>query len=118
MAEHSSVFDVSNTFYDKLRTITQLWLPGLGTFYFALAGIWGLPFAEQVVGTVTALVTLCGVFLGLSRKAYSNAGKDGTVEVRSSAEDESLTVVIAPTLPFDEVPDGATISLKVNHTDS
>lgn len=25
-------------------------LPALGTLYFALAGIWGLPYGEQLVG--------------------------------------------------------------------
>ena len=46
-------------------------LPALGTLYFALAGIWGFPYAEQVVGTVTALDTFLGVLLGISTSQYN-----------------------------------------------
>lgn len=46
---------LSNEAYDVLKFIAQIALPAAGTLYFALAGIWNLPYGEQVVGTVTAL---------------------------------------------------------------
>lgn len=61
---------LSNDMYDKLKWIAQLLLPALATLYFALAGIWGLPFGEQVVGTLTALDTFLGVILGISTNQY------------------------------------------------
>lgn len=44
--------------------------PAAGTLYFALAGIWGLPYGEQIVGTITAIDTFLGVILGLSKSRY------------------------------------------------
>lgn len=46
-------------------------LPALGTLYFALAGIWGLPYGEQLVGTITAIDTFLGVILGISKSKYN-----------------------------------------------
>ena len=59
-----------NKVYDVLKWIAMVGLPALGTLYFALAGIWDLPFAEQVVGTVTAVDTFLGVLLGVSSMQY------------------------------------------------
>ncbi len=56
--------------YDVLKWIAMVVLPALGTLYFALAGIWKLPYAEQVVGTVTAVDTFLGVMLGVSSIHY------------------------------------------------
>lgn len=56
--------------YDVLRYVANYVLPGLGTLYFALSQIWGLPYGEQIVGTVTALVTFLNVLLGISNNAY------------------------------------------------
>lgn len=52
--------------YDTLKFIAQVGLPALGTLYFTLAGLWGLPAAEQVVGTVVAVDTCIGVLLQIS----------------------------------------------------
>ena len=46
-------------------------LPAAGTLYFALAGIWSLPYGEQVVGTITAVDTFLGVILGISTSQYN-----------------------------------------------
>ena len=62
---------MSNKTYDLLKWVAQYLLPGLGTLYFALATIWGLPYGEQVVGTITAVDTFLGVILGISVKAYN-----------------------------------------------
>lgn len=58
--------------YDILKWVAQLLLPALGTLYFALAGIWGWPYGEQVVGTITAVDTFLGVILGIASKKYYN----------------------------------------------
>lgn len=62
---------MSNKVYDVLKFIAQILLPALGTLYFALAGIWGFPYAEQVVGTITAVDTFLGVVLGISSANYN-----------------------------------------------
>lgn len=61
---------LSNKVYDIFKWIAQFLLPALGTLYFALSGIWGLPYGEQVVGTITAVDTFLGVILGLSSIQY------------------------------------------------
>lgn len=57
--------------YDVLRYVANYVLPGLGTLYFAVAQIWGLPYGEQIVGTITAIVTFLNVLLGISNNAYN-----------------------------------------------
>ncbi len=61
---------LSNKVYDILKWIALYLLPALGTLYFALSGIWGLPYGEQVVGTITAADTFLGVLLGISSASY------------------------------------------------
>ena len=61
---------MSNKTYDVLKWIAMVVLPAIGTLYFALAGIWGLPYGEQVVGTITAVDTFLGVVLGVSSVQY------------------------------------------------
>ena len=62
---------MSNKVYDILKYIAQIVLPAVGTLYFALAGIRGLPFGEEIVGTITAVDTFLGVVLGISSYNYN-----------------------------------------------
>jgi hypothetical protein len=61
---------MSNSTYDLLKYIAQILIPALGTLYFALANIWGLPYGEQIVGTLSAIDTFLGVLLGISNSMY------------------------------------------------
>ena len=61
---------ISNKVYDVLKWIAQYLLPALGTLYFALSTIWGFPYGEQVVGTITAIDAFLGAILGLSSDTY------------------------------------------------
>lgn len=62
---------MSDRTYKVLKWIAMYLLPALGTLYFALAGIWGLPYGEQIVGTITAVDTFLGVVLGISTAQYN-----------------------------------------------
>lgn len=62
---------LSNKTYNFLKWIAILLLPALGTLYFTLAGIWNLPYGEQIVGTITAIDTFLGVILGVSTVQYN-----------------------------------------------
>lgn len=64
---------MSDKTYNILKKIAQLVLPAVGTLYFALAGIWGFPYGEEVVGTITAVDTFLGVVLGISTSSYNKA---------------------------------------------
>ena len=64
---------MSNKVYDILKFIALIVLPACGTLYFALAGIWGFPYGEQIVGTITAVDTFLGAILGISTVQYNKA---------------------------------------------
>lgn len=64
---------MSNKMYDILKYIAQIVLPAIGTLYFALASIWGFPYAEQIVGTIAAVDTFLGVILKISTDSYNKA---------------------------------------------
>ena len=57
--------------YDVLKWITIILLPALATLYFALSGIWGFPYAEQIIGTISAVETFLGAILGISTISYN-----------------------------------------------
>lgn len=63
---------LKNKIYDKLKWIAQIVLPAIATLYFALASIWGLPYGEQIVGTITAIDAFLGAILGISTVNYYN----------------------------------------------
>lgn len=62
---------LSNNAYDILKWIAQILLPALGTLYFALSKIWGLPYSTEVVGTIAAVDTFLGALLGISTAEYN-----------------------------------------------
>ncbi len=66
---------MNNKVYDIFKFIAQIVLPALATFYLTLAGIWGLPFGEQVSGTIMAIDTLLGAILMLSSNKYNKEEK-------------------------------------------
>ena len=67
---------MSNKTYDILKWVAQIVLPALGTLYFALSAIWGLPYGEQVVGTITAIDAFLGALLGISTAQYKKTLED------------------------------------------
>ena len=74
---------MTNKTYDIVKWFAQIVLPAIGTLYFALAGIWGLPYAEQVVGTIVAVDTFLGVVLGYSSSQYAKLEAVGDVDIAS-----------------------------------
>lgn len=101
----------SNAIYDKLKWIAQYLLPGLGTLYFALAGIWGLPYGEQIVGTITAADTFLGLLLGISEKSYPG---DGTMSINEASEDKDI-YNLELNVPVEELANKKTITFKVDN---
>ena len=62
---------LSDKAYDILKWVALVLLPALGALYFGLAGIWGFPYGEQIVGSITVLDTFLGVILGISTIQYN-----------------------------------------------
>lgn len=65
---------LNNRVYDALKWIAMILLPALGTLYFGLCEIWGLPYGKEVVGTITVLDTFLGALLGISTAQYRKRG--------------------------------------------
>ena len=69
------MFTISNKAYDVLKALATIILPAIATLYIAIAGIWGLGFAEQINATIVAIIcfinTLLGLFLKQSSKEYA-----------------------------------------------
>lgn len=57
--------------YNTLKWLVMIFLPAVGTLYFALASIWGLPYVEEVLGTITAINTFLGALIGISTTQYN-----------------------------------------------
>ena len=98
--------------YDKLKWVAQYLLPALGTLYFALSSIWGLPYGEQVVGTISAIDAFLGVLLGISTKNYNG---DGTLVVNAN-DPEKDTYSLELNGPIEAIADKKTITFTVKNT--
>lgn len=66
-------FKMSNKTYDILVYIAQIVIPAIATLYFALAKIWGLPYGEEIVGTLSAIDIFLGTILKISNNEYKKA---------------------------------------------
>lgn len=62
---------LSNRIYDILKYIALIALPATGALYFTLSQIWGLPYGEEVVGTIAAVDTFLGTLLQISTAIYN-----------------------------------------------
>lgn len=71
------MFKLKNEVYDVLKWVVSLVLPALGTAYFGLAQIWGFPYAEQIVGTISVVETFLGVVLKISCSQYGKEDGNG-----------------------------------------
>ena len=67
---------ISNKLYNVLKWVVMIVMPAAATLYQVLAGLWNFPFADQIVGTITALATFLGACLMISTKNY-NKTQDG-----------------------------------------
>lgn len=78
----------NNKVYNVLKFVAQVGLPALGSFYFALAEIWGLPSADQVVGTIMVVDTFMGTVLHLSSTSYA----DGEMHVSETRQGKTFSL--------------------------
>ena len=72
---------INDKLYNILKWVALIALPALGSLYFTLAGIWGLPYGEQVIGTISAVGTCLGVLLGVSTFQYNKTSSNNSKPV-------------------------------------
>ena len=83
--------ELTNKQYDILNDLVKIYLPGLATLYFTLSGIWGLPYGEQIVGTIAAICVFLGLFLKKSSQEYNKPADvdvSGLAYLEDGDEDE------------------------------
>lgn len=111
-----SMFTLKNNVYDVLKYIAQIFLPGLGTLYFALSMIWHFPAAQEVIGSITAVDTFLGFLLQKSSKNYVPEGIGEPVGIWYVKQDVDGTPtgmrVMVDKEPF-VVEDGKTVTFRV-----
>lgn len=67
---------MKNSTYDKLKFVAQIVLPAVATLWVAISTIWNLPLADQIEGTITAVIVFLDTLLGLTlAKASSDYHK-------------------------------------------
>ena len=108
---------MTDRMYNLFRWVSQYFLPAVGTLYFTLAGIWSLPYGEQVVGTITAIALFVGVLIGISSKQYQKSGawNDGVMILDDSDPNKDVFQLHLDT-PLEELIDKPSITFKVDAT--
>lgn len=56
--------------YDIVKWIVIIVLPAMATLYAALSGVWGWPYTQEIVTTITAAATFLGAVLCVSTASY------------------------------------------------
>lgn len=108
------MFMLSNRLYDFTKRLVQVILPAVSALYFGLAGIWDLPAAEKVVGTIAIITTFLGVSLGISHTAYRASDKpyDGSLNVTEHEDGEKKFLLELDASP-EELEDKKSITFRV-----
>lgn len=61
---------MTNKTYDTMKVIALILAPVLA-FLASVVNIWGIPYSEQIVATLTAIDTLIGAIVVAANKAYN-----------------------------------------------
>ena len=99
----------NNKVYDILKWIAQYFLPGLGSLYFGLSKIWGVPYGEEIVGTFSLLAVFLGVVLGLSKLGYEG---EGTMQIDTTKAKDVYRLKLNS--PVEELATMKKVTFKVD----
>lgn len=83
---------LNNKQYDIIKWLTVVLLPALGTLYFALSQLWGLPAGESILGSMMAIQVFIGAIMGISTKQYEKSGEKYVGEINVTDSDPKKTV--------------------------
>lgn len=97
--------------YNILKYCALIAIPAIGTCYATVATIWGWPYVTEVSGTILAIDTLLGSFIGISSARYQPT-TDGVLHVNPNTKE----TYAALTTPTDTVVSNGTMLLKVQES--
>jgi len=110
---------ITGKLYDYLKWLAQVVLPALGALYVALAGLWGLPAAEAVAGTILAVDTFLGVVLGISQVSYAKSDErfDGQMDIQTVGDRKTFQMSFTDDQQLDRVVEGdkKEVLFRVHH---
>jgi hypothetical protein len=112
-------FVLSNKAYDKMKFLVRVVLPALATLYATLAGFWGFPKVEEVMGSITGLALALGLIMGKSTQNFTPPIAEGTpvgdMVVKDSQEVEGKkTVEFSLDVPPDEFLKNDVVQFRVS----
>lgn len=83
---------INDKVYNIIKWIIVYLLPALGTLYFSVSQLWGIPHAEQILGTISSVTIFLSMLLGISGSSYkkNGSGTDGTMLVDTSNPDKDV----------------------------
>lgn len=67
---------IPNKIYDVMKWLVIIVFPAVGTLYAALSTVWGWPYSEEIVTSITAVDTFLGAVLCISTATYNKEVKD------------------------------------------
>ena len=108
---------MSNELYDDIRWLAQYFVPALATFYFAVSTLWGWPYGEQIVGSLSAFNVFLGAILGVSRSKYYKTGGDTDGILRVDTSDPEKDVYKLELLrDIADLPNKKTVTFAVDNS--
>ena len=76
---------MSNELFDLLKWLCLIVFPALSTAVSAIFPLWGIPYANEIAKTITAIATFIGACLGVSSVNYYK--KDGSLPMPEDEEE-------------------------------
>ena len=67
---------IPNKIYDVLKWLVIIVFPAVGTLYAAMSTVWGWPYSEEIVTSITSVDTFLGAVLCISTATYNKEVKD------------------------------------------
>lgn len=68
---------LSDKTYQILKWVVIIVMPALNVLISSLFGTWGIPYAEQIVATLSAVDVFLGALLGVSTYNYNKEKQNG-----------------------------------------
>ena len=109
-----------NNVYDFLKWAVLIAIPAFGTFYSIMAGVWHLPYANEVGTTCLAVATLLGALIGIATRNYNKSDSkfDGTLVISNAANPEVPTNYNFNVGDLDALEQKGEVTLKVDNNDA
>lgn len=105
---------ITDSTYEFFRNNVELVLPALAVFYVTIAGVWGLPFGDQVSQTINALALLLGILIKVNRARVDKIATAIKKEDAIAAVEKQVGAIVVHNGPDEGL---ATLALDIPMAD-